>query len=43
MSTWTSISIGNFTLYDTQNDYHQWYFQEGDRVREIDKEEDGLW
>ncbi|HDT0661698.1 TPA: hypothetical protein QIB60_004384 [Enterobacter cloacae subsp. dissolvens] len=43
MSTWTSISIGNFTLYDTQNDYHQWYFQEGDRVREIDKEEDGFW
>ncbi|WP_410732725.1 HEPN/Toprim-associated domain-containing protein [Citrobacter freundii] len=43
MSTWTGISIGNFTLYDTQNDYHQWYFQEGDRVREIDKEEDGLW
>lgn len=43
MSTWTDISIGNFTLYDTQNDYYQWYFQEGDRVREIDKEEDGLW
>lgn len=43
MSTWTSISVGNFTLYDTQNDYHQWYFQEGDRVREIDKEEDGVW
>ncbi|MGL9570919.1 HEPN/Toprim-associated domain-containing protein [Escherichia coli] len=43
MSTWTDISIGNFTLYDTQNDYYQWYFQEGDRVREIVKEEDGSW
>lgn len=43
MSTWTSISIGNFTLYDTQNGYHQWYFQEDDRVREIDIEEDGFW
>ncbi|EMW0841610.1 TPA: HEPN/Toprim-associated domain-containing protein [Enterobacter hormaechei] len=43
MSTWTSISIGNFTLYDTQNDYYQWYFQQGDRVREIVKEEDGSW
>jgi hypothetical protein len=35
------ISIGNFTLYDTQNDYHQWYFQKADRVREIVKDEDG--
>lgn len=43
MSTWTNISIGNFTLYDTQNDYYQWYFQEGDRVREIAEEEDGFW
>ncbi|ELV2768969.1 TPA: hypothetical protein NQG29_004104 [Enterobacter cloacae] len=43
MSTWTDISIGNFTLYDTQNDYYQWYFQDGDRVREIVKEEDGTW
>jgi hypothetical protein len=30
-------------LYDTQNDYYQWYFQQGDRVREIVKEEDGSW
>ncbi|MBN4039617.1 hypothetical protein JYQ93_27755 (plasmid) [Citrobacter freundii] len=43
MSTWTDISIGNFTLYDTQNDYHQWYFQKADRVREIVKDEDGSW
>lgn len=43
MSTWTNISIGNFTLYDTQNDYYQWYFQEGDRVREIAEEEAGFW
>ncbi|WP_407719089.1 HEPN/Toprim-associated domain-containing protein [Enterobacter kobei] len=43
MSTWTDISIGNFTLYDTHNDYNQWYFQKGDRVREIVKEENGTW
>lgn len=43
MSTWTDISVGNFTLYDTQNDYYQWYFQKGDRVREIAKKEDGNW
>lgn len=43
MSTWTDISIGNFTLFDTQNDYYQWYFHKGDRVREIVKEEDGSW
>lgn len=43
MSTWTDISVGNFTLYDTQNGYYQWFFQKGDRVREIAKEEDGSW
>lgn len=43
MSTWTNISIGNFTLYDMQNDYYQWYFQKGDRIREIAEEEDSIW
>ncbi|AXS16834.1 TPA: hypothetical protein L9U43_004273 [Klebsiella pneumoniae] len=43
MSTWSHISIGNFTLYATQNSYYQWYFQKSDRVREINKEEDGYW
>lgn len=35
MSTWTGITVGKFSLYDTQNDYYKWCFLDEDRVREV--------
>ena len=40
MSTWTEITIdGSFTIYPTQNSYYLWFFQRGDRVREVQTNE----
>lgn len=43
MSTWTGISIGLFTLYETQNSYDMWFFQDGDRIRDVVTEEEGQY
>lgn len=40
MSTWTSITLGNFNFSDTQNGFDKWYFLESDRVREVSKNDD---
>lgn len=43
MSTWTEITIDDsLTIYPTQNSYHLWFFQEGDRVREVHTEDEDL-
>ena len=43
MSTWTEITIDDYlTIYPTQNSYHLWFFQEGDRVREVHTADEDL-